>query len=161
MRTLLCLTVVLLLTEAAASQATTVHSCYPSSYQSILRVSEQWKDGYNSGQAEKVAALYSDDAYYLTQHYITGIVHGRRNIQAYVQRGVDAHYHVDSIDTLSVDCSKDFAYAITRYQSTNAGQKALGVNIVVLKKVNNEWKIVAHEAAVPDPETAVRELDSH
>jgi len=30
---------------------------------------------------------------------------------------------------------------------------------VVLRKVRSEWKIVALEAAVPDPATAVQNLD--
>ena len=50
------------------------------------------------------------------------------------------------------------AYAIDRYESTNAGQKAFGVNLVVLKKTGRKWMIVAHEAAVPDP-AAIRSLD--
>ena len=112
---------------------------------------EQWKDGYSAGEAAKVAALYAGDAYYLTQHLITGIVRGRAAIQAYVQRGVDARYHIDSIKTILVDCSDGFGYAITRYDATNGGEKTFGVNIVVLKKIGNRWLIVAHEAAVPDP----------
>jgi len=51
------------------------------------------------------------------------------------------------------------SYTVDRYESTNAGQKAFGVNLVVLKKIAGEWKIVAHEAAVPDPATAVHSLE--
>ena len=122
------------------------------------RIVSEWIRGYNEGDATGVAALYTDDAYYLTQHFTTGIVHGRAAIQAYVQHGVDARYHVDSIETLHLDCSDTCAYAITRYHSTNAGTKAFGVNVVVLKNVGGVWKIVAHEAAVPEP-TAIRELE--
>ena len=126
----------------------------------VLQIIEQWKDGYNNGEAAKVAALYTEDAYYLTQHFITGIVRGRAAIQAYVQIGVDAHYHIDSIRTISMECSGDFAYAVTRYDAFNNGQNAFGVNIVVLKKISGKWLIVAHEAAVPDPANAIRQLDT-
>jgi ketosteroid isomerase-like protein len=126
----------------------------------ILKIIEQWREGYNSGNAAKVAALYKEDACYLTQHYITGIVNGRAEIQAYVQIGVDSKYHIDSIRALSIDCSGDFAYAITRYDATNNGQSAFGVNIVVLKKIGGKWFIVAHEAAVPDPNTSIQHLDT-
>jgi uncharacterized protein (TIGR02246 family) len=126
----------------------------------ILQIIEQWREGYNSGNAAKVASLYKEDAYYLTQHFITGIVSGRSEIQAYVQLGVDAKYHIDSIHAISIDCSGDFAYAITRYDATNNGQMAFGVNIVVLKKIGGKWLIVAHEAAVPDPNTAIQRLDT-
>lgn len=135
------------------------HCTIPTIDKTLHNITEQWKDGYNNGNAAKVAALYSDNAYYLTQHFVTGIVHGRPAIQAYVQRGVDANYHIDSIRTLSLDCSPGFAYAITRYDSTNGGEKAFGVNVVVLKKIRGKWLIVAHEAAVPDPATAIQSLD--
>ncbi len=143
-------------TESAAPEN---HCSVPADETAIRQISEQWKEGYNSGQAAKVASLYSEDAYYLTQHFATGIVHGRAAIQAYVQRGVDAKYHIDSIQTLTLSCSGDFAYSVTRYESTNGEQKAFGVNIVVLNKISGKWLIVAHESAVPDPATAVQQLD--
>jgi ketosteroid isomerase-like protein len=124
------------------------------------QIAGDWKDGYNSGNAEQVAALYTEDAYYLTQHFVSGIVKGRANIRAYVQRGIDAKYHLDSIEILITDCSGNMAYSIDRYESTNGGQKAFGVNVVVIKKFADGWRIVAHEAAVPDPATAIQKLTS-
>ena len=124
----------------------------------LRRIPEEWKLHYNNGDAAGVAALCTEDAYYLTQHFATGIVHGRAAIQAYVQIGVDAHYRVDSIEVLAISCSKDMAYVIDRYTSTNAGQQATGVNLVVLKKTDGKWLIAAHEAAVPDPATAIQRL---
>lgn len=118
-----------------------------------------WQEAYNAGDAAKVAGLYAEGATYLTQHYVTGIVAGRAAIQAYVQLGIGAHYHIDSIRLLRVDCAGDVAYAIDRYDANNAGQKAFGVNLVVVRKLAGGWKIVAHEAAVPDPVTAVQSLD--
>ncbi len=125
----------------------------------IRRIMEQWKDGFNEGNPDKVAALYADDATYLTQHFATGIVHGRPAIRAYVAKGTSAHYHIDSLELLSSECTAEFAYAITRYQAINSGQSAFGVNLVVLKKMAGRWMIVAHEAAVPDPSTAIKALD--
>jgi uncharacterized protein (TIGR02246 family) len=130
----------------------------PSDDRAIRDIPERWKAAYNAGQASQVSALYSDDAYYLTQHFVTGIIHGRSEIQAYVQRGIDAKYRIDAIEVLATQCSGDFAYAITRYRSTNAGINDIGVNLVVLRKKKNQWLIVAHEAAVPDPATAVQGL---
>jgi uncharacterized protein (TIGR02246 family) len=134
------------------------HCASPANDDALARIAQQWKDGYNSGSAAQVAALYADDATYLTQHFAGGIVQGRANIQAYVQHGVDAKYKVDKIDVLSTTCSADFAYTITRYESTNAGQKAVGYNLVVLRKIKGKWLIVAHESAVPEP-TAIKSLE--
>jgi uncharacterized protein (TIGR02246 family) len=127
----------------------------------LRRIPEEWKLHYNNGDAAGVAALYAEGAYYLTQHFATGIVHGRAAIRAYVQIGVDAHYRVDSIEVLAISCSKDLAYVIDRYTSTNAGQQAIGVNLVVLKKTEGQWLIAAHEAAVPDPATAIQRLPAN
>ena len=124
----------------------------------IRAIQKCWKSAYNAGQASQVSDLYSDDAFYLTQHFVTGVIHGRSDIQAYVQRGIDAKYRIDSIDILATQCSGDFAYAITRYRSINAGRNDIGLNLVVLRRQNGRWLIVAHEAAVPDPATAVKSL---
>ena len=131
----------------------------PSVQTAIEKVAQDWKEGYNSDNPEAVAALYAEDATYLTQHFATGIVHGRRAIQAYVKQGTDAKYKIDSLRLLASGCSRDFAYAITRYESTNAGESVFGVNLVLLRKIKGRWLIVAHESAVPDPKTAIQRLD--
>jgi ketosteroid isomerase-like protein len=174
---------ILLCATALAQQGTkpnpTPNSCLFTDDAAIRHLAEQFRDAYNRGDAAEVASLYTDNAYYLTQHFATGIVEGRKSIQAYVQRGVDAHYHLDSIEVLKVNCGCatptpslkarlrgaqptrkcDFAYAIARYKSTNDGQKAMGVNLIVLRKFQNDWRIVAHESAVPDSATAIKKLD--
>lgn len=146
-------------TNTPASGSPPATQCpVPSDDRAIRDIPERWKTAYNAGQASEVSALYSDDAYYLTQHFVTGILHGRSDIQAYVQRGIDAKYRIDSIEVLATQCSGDFAYAITRYQSANAGRNDIGLNLVVLRRIKDHWLIVAHEAAVPDPATAVQHL---
>lgn len=134
-------------------------SCSATDEAALRQISDRWKDGYNNGNAAQVAALYTEDAYYLTQHFVDGFVHPRSKIQAYVQRGVDARYQVDIIEVVRLECSGDFAYTVTRYESTNGGRKAFGVNLVVLKKIQGKWLIVAHESAVPDAATAIQSLD--
>lgn len=145
--------------NAAASAVAPSQCAVPAEAQALQQIAQKWKDAYNSGDAALVASLYAENADYITQHFITGIVHGRAAIRAYVQRGVDAHYHIDSILITTTGCSDDIAYAVDRYQATNAGQKAFGVNLVVIRKIKGKWLIVAHEAAVPDTTSAVRHLD--
>lgn len=135
------------------------NQCSAADREQIGAIAQQWKTLYNAGNSAGVASLYLSDAYYLTQHFASGIVHGRAAIQSYVQRGVDAHYRIDSIIVLQTTCSGDFAYAIGRYNSTNAGQKAMGVNLIVLRKVGRQWMIAAHEAAVPEP-SAIKSLNA-
>ncbi len=130
----------------------------PSVESAIEKIAQDWKEGYNSGNPGAVAALYAEDATYLTQHFATGIVHGRRAIEAYVKAGTDSKYKIASLRVLASGCSRDFAYAITRYESNNAGQDAFGVNLVLIRKIKGKWLIVAHESAVPDPKTAIQTL---
>jgi ketosteroid isomerase-like protein len=144
------------LQTAHASGPAVLQPCKTEDEAAIRHIAERWKEGYNGGNAADVASLYEENAFYLTQHFVTGILHGRTAIKAYVQRGVDAGYHIDSIDILSSECSGKLAYTVGRYEATNAGQKAVGVNLVVLKKTGKKWLIAAHEAAVPDPATAVQ-----
>jgi ketosteroid isomerase-like protein len=154
----LLLSLILLSSALAVAQATPADATCKSIHKVARQIADDWKLGYNSGNAEKVAALYAENAYYLTQHFVSGIVKGRANIRAYVQLGIDARYQVDSIQILSTDCSGEIAYSVDRYESTNGTQKAFGVNIVVIKKIGNDWQIVAHEAAVPDAATAIQHL---
>ena len=131
----------------------------PAVQSEILRIAEQWKAAYNAGDPEKVAALYAENATYLTQHFASGIVHGRAAIKAYVKKGTDTKYKIDSLTVLASDCTNDIGWAITRYESTNGTQKSLGVNLVLMRKLAGKWLIVAHESAVPDPATAIQKLD--
>ena len=140
--------------------ASQTHCAIPDDDKAIRAIADEWKNQYNRGNASEVASLYTDDAYYLTQHFVTGIVHPRDQIRAYVERGVDARYRVDSIEVLATDCSGDLGYAVARYKSTNGTEKAIGVNLVVLRKISGKWAIVAHESAVPDPASAIQHLDS-
>lgn len=159
MKTLLVLLLLLSSASAYCQQNAGIRCSNAGDARAILQIAQAWKDGYNSGDSAKVAALYAQDAVYLTQHFAAGIVPGRAKIRKYVELGVKARYHIDSIQVLSGACSGDFAYAITRYDSTNAGQKAFGFNLVVLNKTGGKWLIVAHESTVPDPATAIQSLD--
>jgi uncharacterized protein (TIGR02246 family) len=160
-RTAIFLTFLFCLPYAAAAQALPdkPKQCdSPEIRKAMLQVIDDFKNGYNNGDPDKVAALYAEDATYLTQHFVSGIVHGRPAIRAYVKNGTDAKYKIDSIDLLTSGCTEDFAYGITRYASTNGTQKAVGVNLVLLRKTDGKWRIVAHESAVPDPANAIHEL---
>lgn len=87
--------------QPASDSIRATHCSVPSDDRAIRDISERWKAAYNNGQASQVSALYSDDAYYLTQHFVSGIIHDRFDIQAYVQRGIDAKYRIAAIEVLA------------------------------------------------------------
>ena len=113
----------------------------------LRSLAEAWRSSYNAKDAAAVASRYSTDGYYISSHVIA---RGRAEIQAYFQRGIDAGGHIDSIELLASARSGDLAYWVGTYEATNAGQKVKGRNVVVVRKVGNEWLIVAHESAVAD-----------
>jgi ketosteroid isomerase-like protein len=115
--------------------------------QAFLRVAEEWKAAYNAKNAAAVASLYTADGYYVSAHVLA---HGRPEIQAYFQRGIDAGGRIDSIQVLSSGHSGDLAYTVGVYEATNAGLKVRGRNVVVLRKVGDKWRMVAHETVVAD-----------
>ena len=121
------------------------------------QIMETWKRSYNEGVSQGIAALYAPDAVYMTQHFVEGLLQGSEQIQAYFQLGIDARFRVDSIRLLRSSCAGNMAWAVTRYESTNAGSKAVGFNLVVLRR-NSEgkWWIVAHESAVPESGAVTR-----
>lgn len=113
----------------------------------IRHVSEDWIRFYNAGDAAKVAALYTNDGYYLSAHILA---HGRQAIEAYWERGIKAGGHIDFVKPLTVYYSKDLAYCAGTYQATNAGLTVDGRILIVLKKVNGKWLMAAHETVLRD-----------
>ena len=113
----------------------------------IRHVSEDWIRLYNAGDAANVAALYTDDGYYLSAHMVA---HGRRAIEAYWERGIKAGGHMDFIKLLTLYYTGDLAYCAGTYQATNAGVTVDGRILIVLRKVNGKWLMAAHETVVRD-----------
>ena len=115
--------------------------------EAIRQVSEDWIKFYNAGDAAKVAALYTDDGYYLSAHILA---HGRQAIEAYWERGIKAGGHIDFIKPLTLYYIGDLAYCAGTYQATNAGVTVDGRILIVLRKVSGKWLMAAHETVVRD-----------
>lgn len=150
----------LALNVALAQELPTSRCADATTDEALRAIAAEMKAAYNAAEPDRIAALYAPDATYLTQHFVSGIVHGRPAIRAYFKNGTDAKYKIETLDILATQCSGEFAYAITRYESNNAGVKAMGVNLVVARKVDGKWLIVAHESAVPDAANAIQKLET-
>jgi uncharacterized protein (TIGR02246 family) len=130
-----------------ASGIETADAVSPVGEDELGRVSESWKEAYNSGNADRVASLYREDGHYLSAHVAA---HGREAIRAYFQRGIDAGGHVDAIRVLEARSGGGLAYALGTYEATNAGRKVDGRILLVLEKRDGRWLIAAHEVVVRD-----------
>lgn len=122
----------------------------PGDEQQLRHIGDQWKDDYNRKDAAALAALYSPDACYVSQHVKGGMIHGRDAIRANHQRGIDGGGHIDSIEIARLEIVGDLAYSVGTYRATNAGQSVTGRNILVFRKIGGKWLIVAHTSVVPD-----------
>ncbi len=113
----------------------------------IRQISEDWIRFYDAGDAAKVAALYTDDGYYLSAHILA---YGTQAIRAYWERGIKAGGHIDFVKPLTLYYTGDLGYYAGTYQATNAGVTVDGRVLIVLKKVNGKWRMAAHETVVRD-----------
>jgi|HubBroStandDraft_6_1064221.scaffolds.fasta_scaffold06459_5 ketosteroid isomerase-like protein len=114
----------------------------------IKRIRETWVQEFNAGHADKVAALYADEAVLMRRN---GSLHNRDSIQADLQRSIttaEARNYI--IQSLHSESSGDLGYDTGMYNEDVRSHVAEGNYLIVLKRIDGEWKIVAH-AAVPNP----------
>ena len=107
-----------------------------------------WQKAYNSGDAKNLIPLYTEDAIYTSSHVPGLEAMGREKLIANFQVGISGGGHIDKIEILKMDVSDGMAYLFCKYQATNSGETVTGRNLIVMKKVNNNWKIVIHMTVV-------------
>lgn len=114
----------------------------------IKRMRETWVEEFNAGHADKVAALYAQEAVLMRGN---GSVHNRDSIEAEVQRSITAAQgHNYTIESLHAEGTGDLGYDTGIYNEDFPRHVAEGNYLLVIKRISGQWKIVAH-AAVPNP----------
>ena len=109
---------------------------------------EKWKEAYNSGDASNLTPLYTPDARYISSHVPGLVADGSRKVTEYFQAGINLGGHIDLIEIIRMDVSCDLATLLCKYQATNSGVTVSGRNLLILKKVGEEWLIVLHMTVV-------------
>lgn len=107
-----------------------------------------WMRAYNNDDSTTLAALYTPDADYISSHVQGLVAHGRDRVIANFQGGIKSGGHIDSVSILSIQLSCDLATLLCQYEATNSGQKAIGRNLLVVKKVSGKWLITLHMTVV-------------
>ena len=114
----------------------------------IRNIRETWVQEFNAGHAEKVAALYAQEAVLIRKN---GSVHSRDSIQAELSRSITAaRGHNYTVESLHTEYAGDLGYDTGIYNEDFPHHVSEGNYLMVIKKTDGEWKIVAH-AAVPNP----------
>jgi ketosteroid isomerase-like protein len=101
-------------------------------------LAQMWMRAYNDNDSTTLAALYIPDADYISSHVQGLVAHGRDRVIANFQRGIKSGGHIDSVSILSIQLSCDPATLLCKYEATNSGQKAIGRNLLVVKKINGK-----------------------
>ena len=113
----------------------------------IQRIRDTWVREFNAGHADKVAALYAPDAVLMRRN---GSVHSRDSILAELQRSITNEAHDYTLVSLHAEASGDLGYETGAYNEDLRTHEAEGNYLMVLKRINGQWMIVAH-SAVPNP----------
>jgi ketosteroid isomerase-like protein len=113
----------------------------------IKRIRDTWVQEFNAGHADKVAALYAEEAVLMRRN---GSVHNRDSILAELQRSITAEAHNYTVESLQAESSGDLGYDTGIYNENFPHHVAEGNYLMVVKRIRGEWKILAH-AAVPNP----------
>ncbi len=111
-------------------------------------LAQRWRDAYNSGDSTALTSMYAEDADYISGHVSGLVAHGRNQVITNFLNGIRLGGHVDSVSIISIEQSCDLASLLCRYEATNAGQKAAGRNLLVVKRIGNRWLIVMHVTVV-------------
>jgi ketosteroid isomerase-like protein len=144
---LFLLTVLSCLSPASAQEntdSTNVNSA------ELRRSVDEFKKAYNRNDTAALAALYAEEAYYISPHVPDLIIRGRNTIKENWQRGITSGGHIDTVEILSGGSSCNLAYIISRYEATNNGVKVNGRNVLIMKRIDGKWLITAHASVVKD-----------
>lgn len=109
---------------------------------------QEWIRAYNSKDARNLLPLYTDDATYTSSH-VNGLeVTGRDKVLEYFQAGMSGGGHIDKIDIITMNVSRNLASLYCKYQATNSGVTVTGRNLLVLRKIKGKWLIINHMTVV-------------
>jgi len=113
----------------------------------VKRLRETWVREFNAAHADKVAELYAQEAVLMRRN---GSVHSRDSIQAELQRSITSEARNYGMQSLHTESTGDLGYDTGIYNEDFAHHGAEGNYLMVIKRIDGDWKIVAH-AAVPNP----------
>lgn len=148
MKTLKFTLIVLLVTTAFAASTQTQVKSDVKIYLEFQQNVEKWKEAYNSKDGQNLLPLYAEDAVYSSSHVAGLEAIGRDRVIANFQVGMSGGGHIDKIEILSANIYGELASLYCLYQATNSGVTVTGRNLLVLRKVKNQWMIINHMTVV-------------
>lgn len=125
----------------------------------LSKLAKEWADAFNAKDTAKVAAMYTDDATVNPPN--EPAVHGRKNIQAWAQKGIDQGMGALVLTPTESAISGSIAYEAGTYSMTitppdGKPMQDRGKYVVVLKQTGGKW-LLAHDifnSDMPPPSAA-------
>ena len=75
----------------------------------------QWKDAYNSKDADNLVPLYTQDAQYISSHVAGLVADGRTKLIENFQNGMNLGGHIDSLEIIKMEFSSNLASLVCKY----------------------------------------------
>lgn len=116
----------------------------------MQKIRDTWVQEFNAGHADKVAALYAQEAVLMRWD---GTVHGHDSILAEMQRSITGGAHNYVVHSLRTDHSGDLGYDTGAYNVSLRDRLVEGNYVIVVQRIKGRWLIVAH-SSVPNPREA-------
>jgi len=116
----------------------------------MQKLRDTWVQEFNAGYADKLAALYAPEAVLMRWD---GSVHGSESILAEFNRSISGGAHDYVVHSLHSERSGDLGYDTGAYNVSLRDRLVEGNYLVVVKRLNGRWKIVAH-SSVANPREA-------
>jgi ketosteroid isomerase-like protein len=114
----------------------------------MQKLRDAWIEEFNAGHADKLTAFYAPEAVLMRWD---GSVHGRDSILAEFQRSTSGGAHGYVLHSLHAERSGDIGYDTGAYNVTLRDRVSEGNYLIVVKRIEGQWKITAH-ASVPNPQ---------
>src|SRR5438067_2212713 len=115
-----------------------------------MTVHERIHHEVNAGHADKLTALYAPEAVLMRWD---GSVHGSDSILAEFNRSISGGAHDYVVHSLHNERSGDLGYDTGAYNVSLRDRLVEGNYLIVVKRLNGRWKIVAH-SSVANPREA-------
>jgi len=118
------------------------HSAHPAAggagfKANVQKVADEWKAGYQAKDADRVAALYADDAVWINPD---GTFHGTSEIKGEVKKMLDRGDVINSLTTTRAVGPGDLGYDEWTYTSKATTH---GYWVVTVKNKDGKWMIAS------------------
>src|SRR6059036_2984356 len=109
----------------------------------MQKLRDTWVQEFNAGHADKLTALYAPEAVLMRWD---GSVHGSDSILAEFNRSISGGAHDYVVHSLHNERSGDLGYDTGAYNVSLRDRLVEGNYLIVVKRLNGRWKIVAHSS---------------